>query len=140
VPILDTDVLSIVQRRIQPEYSRLHSRLDAAPGLVLWVTIVSFEEQLRGWLEYVKRAKPPQLRTAYSKLHELNDDFSTRPVLDFDDVATERYVELLHAKTRIGAADLKIASLAIAKNELLITRNIRHFAKIPGLRAEDWTR
>lgn len=140
VPVLDTDVLTIIQRRTEPEYSRLHLKLESNPNAVLWATIVSFEEQLRGWLEYVKRAKPHQLQAGYARLHALNEDFSTRPVLDFDQRAVDEYMKLLRSKTRIGAADLKIASLAIANDEILVTRNMRHFGRIPGLIAEDWTR
>ncbi len=140
MPVLDTDTLTIIQRRTQPEYSRLRARLDAAGPVTVWVTIVSFEEQLRGWLEYIKRAKPTELAAGYSKLHALNEDFSSRPVLDFDRQSTEQYVELLGAKTRVGAADLKIAAIALANKETLVTRNVRHFHRIPGLVAEDWTR
>ena len=35
--------------------------------------------------------------------------------------------------------DLKIASIAIANDALLLTRNLSDFSKIPGLRVEDWS-
>ena len=54
--VLDTDVLSIVQRADGPAYDRLAQRLDAADDEVA-VSIVSFEEQMRGWLAYVARSK-----------------------------------------------------------------------------------
>ena len=47
--VLDTDVLTIVQRATGPEYARLVSRLEAAPAQPVGVTIISFEEQMRGW-------------------------------------------------------------------------------------------
>lgn len=90
VPILDTDVLSLVQRRSEPGYTRLLARLRALPnGTTVWVTVISFEEQLRGWLEYVKKAKPAQLPDGYARLRRLNQDFSTRPVLPFDEAAAD---------------------------------------------------
>jgi tRNA(fMet)-specific endonuclease VapC len=141
VPVLDTDILSIIQTRSEPAYTKLLSRLRRQEtSTIVWVTIISFEEQLRGWLEYVKRARPPQLPKGYSKLHELNEDFSTRPVLPFDQAAAEEYQNLQRAKVRIGTMDLRIAAICISNREILLTRNLRHFEKVPGLRVEDWTR
>lgn len=34
--------------------------------------------------------------------------------------------------------DLKIASIALVKDALLVTANVRDFASIPGLRCESW--
>lgn len=56
VIILDTDVLSIVQRADGQEYDILVERLDSADDEVA-VSIVSFEEQMRGWLAFIARAK-----------------------------------------------------------------------------------
>ena len=38
----------------------------------------------------------------------------------------------------IGRADLLIASIARARDATLVTRNLRHFEKVPGLRVENW--
>ena len=35
--------------------------------------------------------------------------------------------------------DLKIASIALANNATLLTRNLSDFSKIPNLRIEDWS-
>jgi tRNA(fMet)-specific endonuclease VapC len=39
---------------------------------------------------------------------------------------------------RIGQNDLWIAAHAIASNLVLITNNMREFARVPGLAAENW--
>ncbi|HXP59551.1 MAG TPA: hypothetical protein VN829_03615 [Dongiaceae bacterium] len=54
--ILDTDNLSIVQRGNGQEYERLARRLDAVADEVT-VSIISFEEQMRGWLAFIARAR-----------------------------------------------------------------------------------
>jgi len=36
--------------------------------------------------------------------------------------------------------DLKIASIAISQNALLISRNLSDYEHIPNLRVEDWTK
>jgi len=56
VIILDTDNLSIVQRGNGQEYERLARRLDAVADEVT-VSIISFEEQMRGWLAFIARAR-----------------------------------------------------------------------------------
>lgn len=38
----------------------------------------------------------------------------------------------------IGSYDLLIAGIAIAHNLTAITRNTREFARVPGLRVENW--
>jgi tRNA(fMet)-specific endonuclease VapC len=140
VPVLDTDVLTIIQRRSEPGYSRLISRLRSLPPRTpVWVTIVSLEEQLRGWLEYIKRAKSAELPQRYDKLLELQEDFRGRPLLSFDDDAVRVYETLLRAKTRVATMDLRIASIVIAHDEVLISANLRDFRRIPKLRVEDWS-
>jgi tRNA(fMet)-specific endonuclease VapC len=61
VIILDTDVLSIVQRGEGPAYDHLVARLDVADDEVV-VCIVSFEEQMRGWLAYIAGSNDRQKR------------------------------------------------------------------------------
>ena len=35
--------------------------------------------------------------------------------------------------------DLKIAAIVIAQNGILLSKNLKDFRKVPGLRVEDWT-
>ena len=87
--VLDTDSLSILQRGGGGEvYERLATRLDAVGPGGVHVTIVSFEEQMRGWLAFIARARnmTEQLR-AYDRLLAFVDDFRLRPVLPFDERA-----------------------------------------------------
>jgi tRNA(fMet)-specific endonuclease VapC len=140
VAILDTDTLTVIQRREEPFYTRLLTRLrQAPPSETVWATIVSFEEQLRGWLAYVKAATPTQLPAAYQKLNELHQDFNTRPVLMFDANAASVYARL-KGRIHVGAMDLRVAAMAISRNELLVSRNLQDFQRVPGLQVADWTR
>ncbi|MCI0536524.1 MAG: type II toxin-antitoxin system VapC family toxin [Verrucomicrobiales bacterium] len=139
VIVLDTDVLSLVQRGDGPAYDQLVLRLDAADDDVS-VCIVSFEEQMRGWLTYIARSKSlNQQIEGYAKLHALLDDFTTRPILDFDQHAAAEFQRLLRFKVRIGTMDLRIAAITIAQDDLLLSKNLTDFRKVPGLRVEDWT-
>ena len=138
--VLDTDMLTLVQRRAGPEYDRLASRLDRSPDQDVRVSIASFEEQVRGWLALIVRARTTvRLIDAYSRLGALLADSGTRPVIEFDRLAYAEYVQLLKSKIRIGTMDLRIAAVSLANDALLLSRNLRDFSRVPGLRVEDWT-
>jgi tRNA(fMet)-specific endonuclease VapC len=138
VIILDSDILSIIQRGQGAEYENLIDRLDLASEDVA-VSIISFEEQMRGWLAFIAKAQgATQQVVAYAKLRALLHDFGTRPVLDFDQAAANQFERLRRSRVRIGTMDLRIAAIALANNALLLSRNLVDFRKVPGLRVDDW--
>lgn len=49
------------------------------------------------------------------------------------------FQRLKRSRLRIGTMDLKIAAIALVHDATLITRNRADFAKVPGLRVEDWS-
>lgn len=137
--VLDTDLLTIIQREEGAAYQRLVARLGPVVETeTVAITIVSLEEQMRGWLAFLKQ--PDSAVVGYRRLHALFRDFQKRVVLDFDDVAFERYADLKAKKVRIGTMDLRIAAIALANDAMLLTRNFRDFARVPDLKIEDWTR
>jgi tRNA(fMet)-specific endonuclease VapC len=75
-------------------------------------------------------------------LNLLKEFFSQFQSHTFDDLAAEFYgtirVLLTRAGTPIGANDLLIASIALAQNAVLLTRNHREFSMVPGLQFEAW--
>jgi len=139
--ILDTDMLTIVQRKEGNAYARLDARLEAAAVVhAVCVTIVSFEEQMRGWLAYIARGGSMEHQVkAYRRLHALLDDFHNREILDFDGPAAGQYQRLTKRRIRIGTMDLKIAAITLARGATLLSRNLADFGKVPGLQVEDWT-
>ncbi len=80
-------------------------------------------------------------------------DEGRRTVLEFihpfqlilpSDEILEHYVtirsELERSGSVISEADLWIAATALASNGIIVTNNIREFARVPGLTIEDWTK
>ena len=65
--------------------------------------------------------------------------FSVSTVLPFDAAAGAVFDGLLAQRIRVATMDLRIASIALARNMILLTRNENDFRKIPGLKTEDWT-
>ena len=61
-------------------------------------------------------------------------------VVPFDREAAERHGRLRFALRRrpIGERDLLIAAIAVANRLAVVTRNIREFGRVPGLRVEEW--
>jgi tRNA(fMet)-specific endonuclease VapC len=62
----------------------------------------------------------------------------------FDVPAVETYARLRlalqRAGTPIGANDMFIAAQALASDSILVTDNISEFARVPGLKIENWLR
>ena len=63
-------------------------------------------------------------------------------ILPFDTDASRTYGQLRAHLERIGTplpgADLQIASIALTRGYTVVTGNVRHFARVPGLRVENW--
>ncbi|MDJ0619512.1 MAG: type II toxin-antitoxin system VapC family toxin [Calothrix sp. MO_192.B10] len=134
--ILDTDTLSLFQRA----HPLATQRVNAIPTKQLAVTVITFEEQMYGRLNRIRRANSQEsLVFAYMQLGETLEDFKTINVLDFTQEAANCYTELLRQKIRIGTQDLRIASIVISNDGTLVTRNQRDFSRVPGLQFEDWT-
>lgn len=138
--ILDTDHLTIIQRQSEPAFSHLSARLREIPGGNFFTTIISFEEQMRGWLAYLHGLRlAPQEIQAYQRLHELLSFFSKIPVLDFDQAAAEQFAQLRSMGLRTGPMDLKIASISLTQKATLLSCNLVDFRRVPQLQVEDWS-
>lgn len=107
------------------------------------ITIITAEEVIRGRFNVIRQSsqnsESDKLVLAYNLFWETLDDFKMLDILKFDQKAFIHYADLRSQKIRIGSQDLKIASITLATNSILITRNSRDFNKIPELKFEDWT-
>src|SRR5438067_6836469 len=131
--VLDTDHLSVLQWQEQPACDRLLARLDQLPADDIATTIISFQEQVEGWLAYLKRArKPEEVVRAYSQLEALWRSFLKMNVLSFSAEAQERYVELRRQCPRLQTMDLRVAAVALTTGATLLSRNLRDFRRVPG--------
>ena len=138
--LLDTDHLSILQWEEQPACDRLLARLAPLAPDDIATTIVSFHEQVQGWLAYLNRArKPEQVVRSYAKLEAIWRSFLKMNVLSFDAAAEDCFAGLKRECPRNQTLDLRISSIALTTQSTLLSRNLRDFRRVPGLTVEDWT-
>ncbi len=138
--LLDTDHLSVLQWEEQPACDRLLARLDELPADDIATSIISFHEQAQGWLAYLNRSrKPAQIVAAYEKLEIIWRWFLRMNVASYSAAAQTSFGRIKRLCPRVKTLDLRIASIALATDSTLLTRNLRDFHQVPGLRREDWT-
>ena len=138
--ILDTDHLSVLERREQPAVGHLLTRLAEQPTSEVMTTVISYEEQMRGWMAYIARARSmTQQITAYGRLLSHVENYRHIRVLGFDEAAAAAFQRLRRRHRRIGTMDLKIAAIVLSRRATLLSRNLRDFSQIPDLHVEDWT-
>jgi tRNA(fMet)-specific endonuclease VapC len=103
------------------------------------VTAVTVEESLRGWLAEIRRHSEPRRQVpAYRRLITQVDIFSAWLVLPWDDAAADCFDALKSVRQRVGTQDLKIASICLAHDAMLLTRNVQDYRFIPNLLVENW--
>jgi tRNA(fMet)-specific endonuclease VapC len=137
--LLDTDHLTILIHLGSERHTHLARRMAASVDRHFATTIVNAEEQLRGWLaEINRRGTPTKQLSAYEGLRKLLDFLRPFPLIAMEEVAAAEFERLRKSKVRIGSADLKIASIALVQDALLLSANLRDFEKVPGLQVQNW--
>ena len=139
--ILDTDLVSLLQRS-SPEAPRILDRIQIAERTeTVATTIITYEEQTRGWFKLLKNSRSMQEEIeAYGRLMSHIEYFCNNKVVAFNAVSAVQLRRLRGLRLRIGTMDLKISAIALANDATVWSRNLRDFGKVPGLRVEDVTR
>jgi tRNA(fMet)-specific endonuclease VapC len=128
---LDTSVLVALIRKDRAAIDGLTA--EAGRGGTVSTTVVNLCELYSGAFG----SKNPQ-----KELAKVQDLVSELKVLELGVGAAKRYGELHNDATLkrapIGDFDLIIASIALEQEEKLVTRNVKHFSRVPGLVTEEW--
>lgn len=107
----------------------------------LGITVITRYEILRGQAEnLLKAANEQELQKASERFRQSEALISAFRVIDFDDDSISYFGRLRNARNlkKMGRADMLIASIALANQALLVTRNTKDFEKVPRLRIENW--
>lgn len=136
--LLDTDILSLLQRGNE----RVVEALVALADSELAITLITKVEILRGRYDFIlKAATGEQLLRAEKWLKATELFLLKTPVIYPDTAAATQFdrLRLMKGLRRIGRADLLIASIVLANDATLVTRNVRHFKQVPELKVVSWT-
>jgi tRNA(fMet)-specific endonuclease VapC len=134
--ILDTDHISLWQT----DHPVIRQKLAQIDPKDFAVTVVSFEEQMRGRLNEINRAgSDAALVAGYRHLQVTEQFFGALNVLAFSDEAQALFQQMRKQRVRIGTRDLRISAIALSVGGIIVTRNQRDFRQVPGLQLEDWT-
>ena len=136
--LVDTNVLSELMRS-QPDVHVLEW-FDAHIDAQCFTSSVTKAEIFLGIALLPEGSRQTQLAKAAVKMFA--EDFSDR-CLSFDDNSALKYAELVSQRTRAGkpvsTEDAQIAAIALSENLTLLTRNIKDFIGIDGLKlANPW--
>jgi len=130
--LFDTDTLSDVMKRASSH--ALLSRLATVPYERQFTTAVTVGEIAYG------AHRSPRSEHFLRKLRE--QVLLNIRVLPFDRTAAETYghlrAQLERAGTPLAFPDLMIAAIALSRDMTVVTGNIRHFGRVPGLSVENW--
>lgn len=133
--VFDTDHLSF--------YGRNHPKVIEnilAAKVQLTTTAINVEEQLRGRLAQIAEAKDGRTKSiAYRFLVDTVMLLSEFTVFQYDAKSDDIYQSLKAQRVRIGTQDLRIASIVLACDGVLLTRNLQDFEKVPGLKIQNWS-
>jgi tRNA(fMet)-specific endonuclease VapC len=133
--MLDTDHVSLYQYG----HAVVREKCDSLSNTELVISVVSYEEQLRGRLAVIRESKDAEeLTEAYLRLREMQEFFCGFRLVDFDITAEEIFAKLRKIHRRTKTMDLRIAATALAHDATLVTRNTKDFIDIENLRLDNW--
>jgi tRNA(fMet)-specific endonuclease VapC len=132
--LLDTDHLTLFQHG----HVLVGRRVGTQPRGAIGIGVVTLEETLRGRLASLAQSGDGPTRIQhYALLEQTIQLFGQFPVVSYDQPAETTFQQI--RAIRIGTQDRKIASIALARQLILVTANRRDFSRIPGLVLEDWS-
>jgi tRNA(fMet)-specific endonuclease VapC len=128
VILLDTDHLTLLKYPQSSRCAALTSRMETSPDRDIATTIISVEEQWRGWFAVIARYREVERQvTAYRELMTLLEFLSRWTIVPFDERAAGEFGRLRQEGVRLRAMDLKIASIALAQGEMVLSANLSDF-------------
>jgi tRNA(fMet)-specific endonuclease VapC len=128
---LETDFLVALIRKDNAAISKLKKLVEHGERLA--TTPINAAELFKGAYNSER---------VYENLRSVRGLLSRLEILEFNLTASEYYgqinSELGKRGEQIGGMDMLIASIALAHNERVLTRNTKHFSRIGSLEVEEW--
>jgi tRNA(fMet)-specific endonuclease VapC len=132
--LLDTDIFSLWA----VNHAVVRARVAAHPAADVGITVFTLEEALTGWQTAPRHSKTNADRSlVYGRMALTAAALGRLQVITCSQAALDRYDALRALKLNVGNYDLRIAAIALEAGAAVVTRNLRDFRRVPGLRCED---
>jgi tRNA(fMet)-specific endonuclease VapC len=134
--VLDTDTLTLL---LQGHPKVVERRRQEAEEVV--IAVVVRMEVLQGrFASLFKAADGEELNRGQQRLDRAEQDLLAFRVLSITDSTAAEFDRLRQIKRlkKIRRGDLLIAAIVLANRATLVTRNVKDFQGVPGLRIENW--
>jgi tRNA(fMet)-specific endonuclease VapC len=138
--LFDTDILSQVAKKRRP--AGLIEKLARTPRASQFTSAISVAEIYYGIFKMESRDGVRLSPRGLLRRFFEEEVFARLNILPFDRDSAEIYGRLksgLELKGRpLSEPDLQIAAIALQHGLAVVTGNVRHFSRIPGLKVESW--
>jgi tRNA(fMet)-specific endonuclease VapC len=135
--LLDSDTLTY----LHAGHGKVVQCLRQCDDVEIGIAIVTKAEVLRARCDFLLKASDiEQLMRAQKWLERSEALMQQLLVVPFDERAAATFERLREVKSvrKIGHVDRLVASVALANQATLVTRNVRHFRRVPNLILENW--
>jgi tRNA(fMet)-specific endonuclease VapC len=134
--VLDTDSLSLLLK----DHTKVVERWRRETEEVVLTVVTQIEVFQGRFATLLKAADGAELKVAQKRLTQAERDLQTFKVLLIDDAVAAEFDRLRKIKKlkKSGRDDLLIAAITLANHATLVTRNLKDFQPIPGLKLENW--
>ena len=136
--VLDTDIVTL---HSYGKTEKLKERIAAVKDDDLAVSIITRMEILRGRFDnIVTAATQEELKKAMERFVGTEILLARFTRVDVDDAAREHFGNLLQGKKtkKMRRKDMLIACIALGQKALLVTRNVKDYKDVQGLKVENW--
>ena len=131
--LLDTDTISgLIARRPSSDFV---ARFVSIPTEQKYISSITLAELLFGAFRLGQEGRGllARIETIIQEVHG---------ILPFDESAARHFAqaraELESLGTPVHESDLRIGSIALSNGFIVVTGNVRHFRRIPGIAIENW--
>ena len=112
----------------------------AKPGSIV-ISMVTVSEMMKGVLNLLQKMEKAGHDVAgFDEMERFYKAWQLFPLIPYTDDAHAQFNTFSALTRRIGRPDCQIGAIALANGYTVVTANTRHFAQIPGIVYEDWTR
>jgi len=128
--LLDTDICSYIIRKRPKSVIEKFKSIPLGDIGISVITMCEFESGIPG------SSNPEKLRTA------IDTFLSPFSIVEFHQSDAQAFGKIDHYLQSkgipIGDMDTLIASQALSRELILITNNVKHYSRVPGLKYESW--